>query len=63
MGSVLGTILFVSHIQKLYNLTKLHSLSVYLPTDDIQIKTSILPQYVHSAISSVKTCISNVKKK
>ena len=29
--------------------------------DDIQIKTSILPQHVHSAISSVETCISDVK--
>ena len=29
--------------------------------DDIQIKTSILPKYVHSAISSVEICISDVK--
>ena len=29
--------------------------------DDIQIETSILPQHVHSTISSVEICISNVK--
>ena len=28
--------------------------------DDIQIKTYILSQHVHSAISSVETCISDV---
>ena len=29
--------------------------------DDVQIGTSILPQHVHSAISSVEICISDVK--
>ena len=29
--------------------------------DDIQIKTSILPRHVHNAISSVETCITDVK--
>ena len=36
-------------------------LRVHLFADDIQIETSILPQHVHSAISSVETCISDVK--
>ena len=39
-----------------------HSLSVHLFADAIQIETSILPQHVHSAISYVETCISDVKK-
>ena len=56
----LGPILFVLYIRPLSNLVKQHILSVYLFADDIQIKTSILPQQVHSAISSVKTCISDV---
>ena len=60
-GSVLGPILFVLYIQPLSNLIRQHSLSVHLFADDIQIKTSILPQHVHSAISSVETCISDVK--
>ena len=60
-GSVLGPILFVLYIQPLSNLIKRHSLKVHLFADDIQIKTSILPQHVHSAISSVETCISDVK--
>ena len=55
--SVLGPILFVLYI----NVKKRHYLSVHLFADDIQIKTSILPQHVHSAISSVETCISDVK--
>ena len=59
--SVLGPILFVLYIQPLSNLIKRHSLSVHLFTDDIQIETSILPQHVHSAISSVEICISDVK--
>ena len=42
-GSVLGSILFVLYIQPLSNLIKIHSLSVQLFTDDIQIETSILP--------------------
>ena len=53
-GSVLGPILFVLYIQPLSNLNKRHSLSVHLFADDIQIETSILPQHVHSAISSVE---------
>ena len=57
-GSVLGPFFY---IQPLSNLIKLHSLSVKLFADDIQIETSILPQHVHSAISSVEICISNVK--
>ena len=59
-GSVLGPILFVLYIQPLSNLIKRHSLSVHLFADDIQIETSILPQHVHSAISSVEICISDV---
>ena len=59
--SVLGPILFILYIQPLSNLIKRHSLSVYLFVDDIQIEAFILPQHVHSAISSVKICISNVK--
>ena len=53
--------MFVLYIQPLSNLIKQHSLSVHLLADDIQIETSILPQHVHSAISSVETCISDVK--
>ena len=60
-GSVLGPILFVLCIQPLSNLIKRHSLSVHLFADDIQIETSDHPQHVHSAISSVETCISDVK--
>ena len=48
-------------IQPLSNLIKRHSLSVHLFVDDIQIETSILPQHVHSAISSVEICIYDVK--
>ena len=53
-GSVLGPILFVFYIRPLSDLSKRHSLSVHLSADDIQIKTSILPKHVHSAISDVK---------
>ena len=60
-GSVLGPILFVLYILPLSNLIKRHSLSVHLFADDIQIETSILPQHVHSTISSVEICIFNVK--
>ena len=60
-GSVLGPILFVLYIQPLSNLIKRHSLSVDLFVDGIQIETSILPQHVHSTISSVEICISDVK--
>ena len=60
-GSVLVPILFVLYIQPLSNLIKLHSLSVHLFADDIQTETFILPQHVHSAISSVEICISDVK--
>ena len=60
-GSVLGPILFVHYIQPLSNLIKRHSLSVHLFADDIHIEASILPKHVHSAISSVETCISAVK--
>ena len=60
-GSVLGPILFVLYIQPLYNLIKPHSLIVHLFADDIQIETSNHPQHVHSAISSVETCIPDVK--
>ena len=60
-GSVLGPILFVLYIQPLSNLIKRHSLSYHLFADDIQIEASILPQHVHSAISSVQICISDVK--
>ena len=59
-GSVLGPILFVLFIQPLSNLIKRHSLSVHVFADDIQFENSILPQHVHSAISSVKTLISDV---
>ena len=61
LGSVLRPILLVLYIQPLSNLIKRHSLSVHLFADDIQIETSILRQHVHSAISSVGTCISYVK--
>ena len=37
-----------------------HSLVVDLFADNIQIETSILPQHVHSAITSVETCISDI---
>ena len=60
-GSILGPILFFLYIQPLSNLIKRHSLSVHLFADDIQIKTSILPQHVHSAILCVEICISDVK--
>ena len=60
-GSVFWHILFVLYIQPLSNLIKRHSLSVHLFADDIQIKTSILPQHAHSAISSVEIYISDVK--
>ena len=53
--------MFVLCMQPLSNLIKRHSLSVHLFADDIQIETSILPQHVHSAISSVEICISDVK--
>ena len=58
-GSVLGPILFVLYIQPLSNIIKQHSLSVHLLADEIQINTSILPQHVHSAISSVEM-MSNI---
>ena len=60
-GSVLGPIFFVHYMQPLSNLIKRHSLSVHLFADDIQIETSILSQHVHSAISSVEICISDIK--
>ena len=60
-GSVLGPISFVLYIQPLSSLIKRHSLSVHLFADDIPIETSILPQNVHGAISSVEICISDVK--
>ena len=60
-GSVLEPILFVLYIQPLSNQIKGHSLSVHLFADDIQIGGSIHPQHVHSAISSVEICISDVK--
>ena len=60
-GSVLGPILFVLCMQSVSNLIKRHSLNVHLFADDIQIETSILPQRVHSAISSMEICISDVK--
>ena len=44
-GSVVGPILFALYIQPLSNLIKRHS-CVHLFADDIQIKTSILPQHV-----------------
>ena len=53
--------MFVLYIQPLSNLIKRHSLSVHLFADDIQIETSNHPIHVHSAISSVETCISDVK--
>ena len=59
-GSVLGPILFVLYIQPLSNLIKRHSLTVHLFADDIQVETSILPQHVHCAISSVEICMSDV---
>ena len=60
-GSIIGPILFVLYIQPLSNLIKRHSLSVHLLADDIQIENSILSKHVHSAISSVEICISDVK--
>ena len=60
-GPVFGLILFVLYMQPLSNLIKRHSFSVHLFADDIQIKTPILTQHVHSAISSVVICISDVK--
>ena len=60
-GSVLGPILFVLYIQPLSKLIKRHSLSVHLLADDIKIETSILPQHVHSAISSLETWIYDIK--
>ena len=60
-GSVLGPILLVLYIQPLFRLIKRHSLSIHLFADDIQFKISILPQHVHSDISSVEICISDVK--
>ena len=64
-GSVLVPILLVLYIQPLSSLIKRHSLSVHLFADDIQIETSYQtsnhPQHVHSAISSVKTSISDVR--
>ena len=60
-GYVLRPSLFVLYIQPLSSLIKRHSLSVHLFADDIQIGTSILPQHVHSTISSVEICISDVK--
>ena len=59
-GSVLGPILFVLYIQPLSNLIKLHSLTVHLFADDIQMETSILLQHVHRAISSGEICMSDV---
>ena len=60
-GSFLVPILFVLYIQPLSNLIKQHSLSVHLFADDILIVTSIPTQHVHSTISFVETCISDVK--
>ena len=57
----LGPILFVPYIQPLSNLIKRHCLRVHLFADDIQIKTSMLPQHVHSAMSYVEICICDVK--
>ena len=54
-------ILFVPYIQPLSNLIRRHSSSVNLFADGIQIKTYILPQHVHRAISCVEACISDVK--
>ena len=53
--------MFVLYIQPLSNLIKRHSLSVHLSADDIKIEASNHPQHVHCAISSVETCISDVK--
>ena len=53
--------MFVFYMQPLSNLINRHSLSVHLFADDIQIEAAILPQHVHSAISSVETCFSDVK--
>ena len=60
-GSVLGPILFVLYIQPISKLVKQHAFSVHMFADDIQIKTSILHQHVHSTILSVEICISDVK--
>ena len=60
-GTVIGPILFVLCIQPLSNRIKRHYLSVHLFADDSQIKTSVFPQHFLSAISSVETCISDVK--
>ena len=60
-GYVCGPILFVLYIQPLSNIIKRRSLRVHLFADDIQFEASILPQYIHSAISSVETCISDFK--
>ena len=60
-GSGIGPILFVLYVQPLSDLIKRHSLSVHLVDHDIQIKTYILTQHVHGAISSVETCISDIK--
>ena len=38
-----------------------NSLSVHLFADDTQIETYILPYHVHSAISTVEACISDLK--
>ena len=59
--SVLRPILFILFMQPLSNLIKRHSLSVHLFADYIQIETSNHPQHVHSAISSVERCTSDVK--
>ena len=53
--------MLVLYIQPLSNLIKRHYLSVHLFADDIHFETSIFPQHVHSAISSVETCISDVR--
>ena len=42
-------------------LKKRHSLSIHFFADYIQFETPILSQHVHSAISSVEICISDVK--
>ena len=59
--TVLEPILFVPYMQPLSCLIKRHSFIVHLFVDDIQIETSILPKHAHNAISSVETCISDVK--
>ena len=56
-SAVLGSILFVLYIQPLSNIMKRHYWSVHLFADDIH----ILTQHVHSAITSVEICLSNVK--